>query len=167
METTVAIGVIITAIVGSISLVSFTIRSTNSTLNRLVAQNLAWEAIEVSVNLRDTNFLTASTAYDASLNAAPDTTSIFTFDDATNVWLVDSTPNSFNDAATTMYLVNGLYKQASAAPGGAATQFKRLIDISEPTPGQLEVAVTVQWNERGSIFDVVAHRSLYDWKNSS
>lgn len=166
METTIAIGVIITAIVGSISLVAFTIRSTNSTLNRLIAQNLAWEGIEVVVSIRDTNFLNSGTAFDDSLNGGGDTTAIITFDETSNVWLVDFTPNTMNDAATTLYETNGLYVQASSTPSGQATQFKRLIQIVPNGVGRFDVTSQVQWNERGSIFTVESYRSFFDWKTS-
>lgn len=163
IETTVAIGVIITAIIGTVSLASFTVRSTRSTLNRLIAQNLAWEAIEVATNLRDSN-LVAGDPFDTTLNGGGDTSAILTFDPSNNVWLVNFTPSSFSDALTTMYLQNGLYIQGVGASSGTATPFQRLVTLTPVSAGQFDISAEVIWNERGSDLSVSAERSLYDWR---
>lgn len=163
LETIVAIGVIITAIVGTISLVAFTLRSTSSTLNRLIAQNLAWEGIEVAVNLRDTNFLQGS-SFDTNLSGGADTTAIFTFDENSNVWLVDFSADSFADQSTVLYRQGGLYRQAASAPAGEATSFRRLIIIEQPAPEEIVVTSSVQWTERGDTFEVSSSRALINWR---
>jgi len=162
LETTVAIGVVVTALVGSVTLVAFSLRSTTSTINRLIAQNLAWEAIEVAVNIRDSNFL-AGDPYDTVLTGG-DTTAIFTFNESTNIWSVDFAPNALTDPATVLYREGGLYRQASTTPSGTATQFRRLVELDNISPEQIAVTSTVQWTEGGNTFEVQAFRSLFDWR---
>ncbi len=162
IETTVAIGVVITGLVGALSLVNFTVRSTTTTVNRLIAQNLAWEGVEVSVNLRDSDIL-AGNAFDASLTGG-DTTAIAVFDEGANTWSLDFTPNVFTDASTSLVKQGGLFRQSTAALTGQETIFKRLITLTPASPGLVEVVSEVQWSERGSTKSVVAERDLWQWR---
>ncbi len=162
LETTVAVGVVVTALVGSITLVAFSLRSTTSTINRLIAQNLAWEAIEVAVNLRDSNYL-AGDPYDTVLTGG-DTTAIFTFNESSNIWSVNFSPNALTDPATVLYREGGLYRQAIPAPSGSATQFRRLVELDSASPEQIIITSTVQWVEGQNTFEVQAFRTLYDWR---
>lgn len=162
LETTVAVGVVVTALVGSITLVAFSLRSTTSTINRLIAQNLAWEAIEVAVNIRDSNYL-AGDPFDTVLTGA-DTTAIFTFDETSNIWSINFTPNSLADASTVLYREGGLYRQAITTPSGTPTQFRRLVQLDNSSPEQIVITSTVQWTEGTNTFEVEAFRTLYDWR---
>lgn len=162
IETTVAISIVVTAMIGSITLVAFSLRSTTSTINRLIAQNLAWEGIEVAINLRDSNYM-AGDPYDTALTGA-DTTAIATFNESTNLWFFDFSANAFTDASTILYREGGLYRQASSAPSGTPTNFRRLVTLDNSTPDQIAVTSTVQWTERGDTFEVDAFRTLFDWR---
>lgn len=163
IETTVAIGVILTAVVGMISLVSLTLRSTDSTVNRLIAQNLSWEGVEVAVNYRDSNYL-AGDPYNIGLDGGGDTTAIVTFDEASNVWVIDFGPNDFTDPATILYREGGLYRQGTVTPTGIPTEFRRLVTLDNSVPDQITVTSTVQWQERENIFTTSTDRRLFDWR---
>jgi len=163
LETTIAIGIVITGLVGAISLVNYTIRSTTSTVNRLIALNLAWEGSEVAVNIRDSNYL-AGVPFNTDLDGGADDTAIFTFDEGANAWLVDFGPNSLSDNATIFYLQGGMYRQGTPAPAGSPTQFRRLLVLDNSVPGQVRVVSSVQWDERGDLKLVSSERILYDWR---
>lgn len=162
IETTVAIGVVITGLVGALSLVNFTVRSTTTTTNRLIAQNLAWEGVEVAVNLRDSDLL-AGNAFDATIVGA-DTTAIAVFDENANSWSLDFGPNLFSEPETTLVTQGGVYRQSTAGPAGEPSVFKRLITLTPSAPGLVEVVSEVQWDERGSTKSVVAERDLWEWR---
>ena len=163
LETTIAIGVIVTALVGTVALVSFTLRSSVSTLNRLIAQNLSWEGIEVAVNLRDSNFL-AGDLFNTGFGAGSDTSAIAVFDEAANIWFLDFTPTNFSDDASILYREGGLYRQDVVQPTGVKTSFRRILTIELSDPDILEITSSVQWSERGDSFVVESSRSLYNWK---
>lgn len=57
LETIIGIGVILAGTVGSITLISQTIKFGRTTNNRVIAASLAREGIEVVRNIRDTNWL--------------------------------------------------------------------------------------------------------------
>lgn len=161
LESIVAIGVVITGLIGAISLINFSLRSTDITENRMIALNLSWEGIEVVVNLRDTNYLE-----DQPYNTVIDqgTTAILEFDEASNTWFFDFAPSDFSDNGTRFYRENGLYVQATQTPAGVATPFKRLVYLNHSVPGQVLVRSVVQWEERGNVKDVESTRILYDWR---
>ena len=163
LETTIAIGVIVTALVGTVSLVSFTLRSSVSTLNRLIAQNLSWEGIEVAVNLRDSNFL-AGDLFDTGFGGGSDTTAIAVFDESVNIWFLEFAPTNFADDASILYREGGLYRQDIVPPTGVRTNFRRILTIELVDPDILDITSTVQWSERGDSFVVESTRSLYNWK---
>ena len=57
LETIIAIGIIITGIVGILILVEQSLRSIRVAENRIIASHMAQEAVEVVVNIRDTNWV--------------------------------------------------------------------------------------------------------------
>ena len=165
LETVIAIGVVVTGIIGAVSLVSFSVQSTTTTTNRIIALNLSWEAIEVAVNIRDSNFL-AGDPFDFGINGGADQRAIVTFDEGSNLWTVDfAAADSFSNDTTIMYIQGGLYRQASPSPGGQATPFRRLVVFDNTSiPGAIRVVSSVQWTERGNIRVVSTERLLYDWR---
>lgn len=166
LELIIAIGVVVTGIIGAISLVNFSLRAATSVTNRLIALNLSWEAIEVAVNIRDSNFL-AENSYDTGLNGGGDDTAIAVFDENSNLWGMDFTAaSSFSDDSTILYREGGLYRQASPAPSGSPTQFRRLVILDTASiVGAVRVVSSVQWTERGNTQVVSVERLLYDWRS--
>jgi hypothetical protein len=166
IETIVAVAIMVTGIVGAISLVNFSLRGASGAMNQLIALNLSWEAVEAAVNIRDSNFLAGDT-FSIGLDGSGDTTAIAEFDETANIWFFDfSAADSISDPATVLYLQNGLYKQVGTSPGGTATNFRRLVTLDTTSiSGAVQVISTVQWVERGNEKEVVTERILYDWRS--
>ena len=164
IETIIAISVIVTGLIGAISVVNFTIRSTNTSENRLIALNLSWEAVEAAINIRDTNYILGA-SFDTLLNGGADMTAVFDFDETLNLWFVDFTPNDFIDSDTVLYRKGGVYRHAiGRADKGVPTIFKRLVTLDTSVPDVISVTSVVQWTERGNIKEVSSERDLYDWR---
>jgi Tfp pilus assembly protein PilV len=166
MEAIVAIFVIITGIVGVMTLITFTITSAQISKDKLIAAYLAQEGIEIVRNIRDTNWLeqyTNPNPWDEGLSVAECSG---TCDEAINGCRVDYTyseqPDPSLPAYTGQYLNidgNGYYSYLA----GTQTKFKRKIVI---TPGVdiLEVCSRVEWEEKGRIHQVTVKEILYNWK---
>ena len=168
LETIVAISVFITGALTAVSLVISSLSAGKLSSSQIVADNLAWEGIEVVRNIRDGNYLSgAGTAWDAGLIGG-DTTAIAVFDEAANPprWSLDFTPNSINGGAVQLYRNNGLYKQSGAVPPGQPTDYYRLITIDPlGTTFMKSVKSQVDWIEKGTRRSVVAETKLYNWRN--
>lgn len=163
IETIIALSIIVSGLGGAVTLVTYSLRSSESTLNRLIAQNLAAESIEVVTNIRDSNYL-AGDAFNAALDGGPDGTAIAVFDEATNTWTIDFAPNAFTEPTTTLYQQGGVYRQSSASIAGTATPFKRLITLDNSNADEIHVTAEVQWSERGQVKRMGMERTLYNWR---
>ncbi|MBI3626499.1 hypothetical protein HY224_00445 [Candidatus Uhrbacteria bacterium] len=167
LETIVAISVFLTGTLTAVSLVISSLSAGKLSASQIVADNLAWEGVEVARNIRDSNYLAgAGTAWDLGLTGA-DTTAIAVFDEAANPphWSLDFTPNTTNDGASRLYRSQGLYKQSAALPPGQATDYYRLITIDPlGTNFMKSVKSQVDWIERGVRRSVVAETKLYNWR---
>lgn len=163
IETTVAIGIVVTAIVGTITLVNYTLRSTTSTANRLIANQLALEGVEIVVNLRDSNY-DAGQPFDTGLVSGSDTTAIVVFDPLSNEWLLDFAPNSIDEESARIYREGGLYRQDTIQPTGTPTIYSRIVEIDGSVADQLTVTSHVQWAENENTLSTQVSRTLYDWR---
>lgn len=162
IETTVALGVILTGLAGAITLIAYSLRSSGASLNRMVALNLAWEGIEAAVNVRDSNYLDGN-AFDNGLTSGGDQTAIAVFDPSAG-WSFDFAANAFADDTTILYQQGGLYRQAIVPPAGSATTYRRLLILDGSVPDQIRVLSTVQWRDGSATRQVRAERILYDWR---
>lgn len=163
LETIVAIGIILTGLVSSLTLVIFTLSASRQSADAIIASNLAWEGIEVVRNIRDSNYL-AGVSWDAGL-AGADTTAIAVFDEPTASWALNFTPNFLDDTAARMFRSSGVYLQNVSTPPGLATDFFRLIIIDpEGTVFRKRVASQVRWIERGVARSVIAETRIFDWR---
>ena len=171
MEAMVAIFVIITGIVGVMTLITHTITSAQISKDRLTAAYLAQEGIEIVRNIRDTNWLeqyTESTNpwnegltgcsgdceadYFCSTVEDPDPTN-----PASHYCLASYDSGHFLKINT-----NDLYNYAT----GIDTKFKRKITISDGpiSNNSLNVEVEVFWEERGRTHQVTVKEILYNWR---
>lgn len=163
IETTIALGVIITGLAGAITLIAFSLRSSGTSLSRLIALQLSWEGVEAAVNLRDSNYL-AGNAFNAGLSGGSDQTAIAVFDTLTGSWTFDFAPNALADDTTLMYQQGGVYRQALATPAGTPTVYRRLLILDNSVPEEVRVISTVQWRDGSATRQVRAERVLYDWR---
>ncbi|MBI2636905.1 MAG: hypothetical protein HYW81_01805, partial [Parcubacteria group bacterium] len=104
LETIVALGIIVSGVVGMLNLTISNQTATEDSSERLVATNLAREGVEVVRNIRDSNWLLCEivsgvlscSSWDASLSSGTDTTAVPLFSAATNAWSVNFTPNDIS-----------------------------------------------------------------------
>ena len=165
IEVMIAITIIIVGVAAAVDLARFNLKSSNTSQSRLVASYLAMEALEMAVNIRDSNAL-AQVPFSQGLEQGGDSDAILTFNPLDNSWFFDFSANGPNSAATTMYLDQGYYRQTGAVPTGEATMFHRLVtlDASNLANGSLTVTAVVRWKELGAIKSFSLTRVLYDWK---
>jgi hypothetical protein len=163
IETTIALGVIITGLAGAITLIAFSLRGSGTSLSRLIALQLSWEGIEAAANMRDSNYLSGD-PFETGLAGGTDQTAIAVFDTATGNWTFDFTPNVLSDDATILYQQGGVYRQALVAPAGVASPYRRLLILDTTTPDEIRVISTVQWREGSATRQVRAERVLYNWR---
>lgn len=163
LETTVAIGVIVTGLLGGLSLIIASLAAGKQTADQIIASNLALEGLEVVRNIRDSNYL-AGVAWDAGL-AGPDTTAIAVFDEPSSGWSLNFGPNSLDDPAAQFFRDAGVYRQNIVAPPGQATNFSRLLTIDpEGTIFRKNVISQVRWLQKGVSRSVTAQTRIFDWK---
>ena len=101
LETIVALGIIVAGVVGTMNLTLSNQKTSQDTVERLIATNLAREGIEIVRSIRDTNWLTCEiisdvltcNTWDLGLVSASDTTAVPIFDIASNAWTINFTAN--------------------------------------------------------------------------
>lgn len=150
IEMTVAIGIIITGVVGSLGLAVSALRASLESRNRVIAANLAREGIEVVRKIRDSNWLAGcpdesvyAVAYEwqdggcfewntGLSGQAFDYTAISVFDPLTGKWSLDFEPDDFDDSSSQFYREDGVYIQSPAETPQDAQMipFYRLITLN-------------------------------------
>jgi len=129
VEMIVAIAIILTGLVGALSLTISNLSGVDEAGTRVVASNLAKEGVEVVRNFRDANWL-QNLDWDSGLFLGNDFTAIAVFNSVANKWQIDFTPNAITDAAAKLYRSpENLYLQNVALPAGAETQYSRLVTL--------------------------------------
>lgn len=189
LETTIAMGVIVTALFASFTLVLAHRRAADEAVLRLGAVQAAREGVEVVRAIRDGNWLAGDRSWDAGIaGAGVDYTAVARFDGA-STWVLAYGPNTIEaDGARIVRAVVGtdtFLTQDPAGAGGAPTPYRRLIavdPICAAADGSLEavtsgktciagqqkigirVRSTVRWSSRGGAHDVAAEETLFDWR---
>lgn len=184
VEMVIAIGIIVTGLIGALALTVSNLSGSAEAGSRVVAANLAKEAVEVARNIRDTNWL-ENAAWDDGLSSGSDFTAIAVFNPTTGQWSLDFSPNDISDAAAKLYLSpENLYLQNTTPPAGDRTVYSRLlslypvcfnettkIETSDGNPcgvGTIKIGVRavaeVKWLESGSRErDLTVEDKFYDW----
>lgn len=176
IEMIAAIGILLLIASAILGMAVSNIKSQKSTELYVVANNLAREAIEVTRNIRDSNWL-AGEKWNTQLNTGEAIT-VLSFNDLGDpVWNLQYDPAV--PAKAIYQAINGLYSHDNA---GAPTIYSRLIsieaichdDISEEQiksdceAGEnqigIKVSALVTWDERGAFRQVLIEDLLYDWK---
>lgn len=189
LETTIAIGVIVTALFASFTLVLAHRRASEEAILRLGGVQAAREGIEVVRSIRDGNWLAGTRVWDDGIAGnGVDYTAVARFD-GTSRWELAYGPNVIEgDGARIVRSVVGtdtFLTQDAAPSGSASTPYRRLIavdPICAATDGTLEtvtsgkscaadrrkagirVRSTVRWTSRAGGHDVVAEETLFDWR---
>lgn len=188
LEMIVALGVIITGVISGLTLTTYNLASSSASESRLVAANLAREAIEVIRNKRDSNWLAAALWHSGIINQAGNYRVITSFDPAANSWqTTDQTVDLDACADCQLY-----YDQASGVfshnVAGQPTNYKRLasfkeicwqpetatetiLDFGESCSDYAgadwvgwEIKAEVKWTESSGTHQLNVIDRLYDWK---
>lgn len=157
IETIVAIGVILTGLVAVLVLLNQGIRSVRVAESRLIASNLAQEAIEIIVNIRDTNWL-ANQNWRTNLPAT--TAGIVSYNSTA---VNEVAPNSF-----CMSLIGGTYAHGAPPCNTIFNRHVEIIDRTENISGTdvnfIEIRAIIEWSQGGSTRSINVIDHLYDWK---
>jgi len=159
IEVMVAIFIITAGMLGAFSLIQRTIFFTVTNSSRITAAYLAQEGIEIVRNIRDSNWLEAGVPWDDLLDAGD--------------YEVD-----YNDADLGPYhdryllRVDGVSVGFYSYDSGSPTRFKRKItigkeDLSVSSGGiydKMTVSVLVEWQERGTLRQIIVQENLYNWR---
>lgn len=155
LEVMAAVFILSIGLVGALGAISKAISLTSLSLARLEASYLAQEGIEITKNIRDTNWLeqrdNPGLAWDDGIVcclAAP-----------------CDCQADFNDANLSSF-ENHYLKfdgQFYNYDSGRQTKFKRKITIFKDTD-ILKVSSQVIWSERGKDYQITAQENLYKWK---
>jgi len=190
LEAIIAIGIIVTAVSSSLTLVQGAITAEGQSEASIVAGNLAREGVEVVRALRDGNWL-ADVAWDAGLEGTgADYTAMPVFAPATAAWTLNFTPDTIDSGgaviyrypATTGSAAEGLHVQAASIPIDTQDSgFRRLLfldpicdDGSVVTSGStcgvakkigIRVTSQVAWETQGGAsHSTSVIEELYDWR---
>lgn len=149
VESMIAVGLLVTGVVGVLTLVSRSIGFSGLAFNRLTAANLAQEGIEVVRNIRDTNWINGL-AWDNGLA-----------DGDYQLDYSSKPPLAAYDPAQTLSLDdNGYFNYAI----GKATVYQRKITIKHMGADQIQVKATVSWIGRGGgNFETIVEDRLFNW----
>lgn len=156
LEMIIAIFILVTAIIGSYSVFSRIMVSTSIISSKLIASYLAQEGIEITRNIRDTNWL-KGLSWDNSLtncSSGCDCSSGCEADYKSTA-LIASAPNHFLNIDA-----DGFYGYSK---GSTTTKFERKITVMSPTADVLQVSVSVDWSDRGQFYNFTVDESLYNW----
>jgi Tfp pilus assembly protein PilV len=148
VESMIAVGLIVTGVMGVLTLVSRSLGFSGLAFNRLVAANLAQEGVEVVRNIRDTNWLNKQ-GWD---NGLADGTYQLSY--ASQALEIDTDQSLLLDETT------GLFNYEA----GKQTPYKRKVELTHTSSNELKVAVTISWIGRGGgKFDTIIEDHLFNW----
>lgn len=193
LETIIALGIIVSGLVGMLGLTISNQSASEDASERLIATNLGREGVEVVRSIRDSNWLSCEIAlgalscsnWDAGLVSGTDTTAVPLFDVAANAWSIDFTPDAItHDYARVWRRTSGAavnigaqFQSADATPvDSTLTSYRRLLDIasicSDKTVGAscagtkigMRVQSTVAWTSRGKDFSLTIEERLFNWR---
>ena len=193
LELIVALGVITTGVIGTVTLTTSSLASSTDTMNRVTATYLASEGIEAVRLIRDNNWLTGCPDPDANdcvnwdtglESVAGLTTAIPEFDPATYAWKIYFGSFVLGDAPTRVYAARGAlglwYQSRRPAPASdTVLPFWRMLTINNIcvdgtvqsmvcAAGNdkigLAVESTVRWEEHGREQSVSVAERLYNWR---
>lgn len=149
IETIVATGVIVTALVSSLALINSSLVLASNFQDRLTASNLAAEGIEVIRNIRDNNWL-QNLSWNSGLSTGD-------YNVAYNSLLL--TP--FNDTPLRLNSSNGVYDYSA---GSDQTIFKRRISITSLSGYEMKVVSTLSWQRKSQSYSIAVEDHLFNWR---
>jgi type II secretory pathway pseudopilin PulG len=158
IEAITAVFIVSMALVSVLAVAQTTVRAQTINKYAIISSMLAQEGLELVRNVRDTNWRSGSTSW--TDNIVQDGTFTIYVNPSNNLIVINSTPNSINDAGTKLYQdANGYYVHGA----GNLTPFRRLIQVNDQG-NYLEVTCIVQAQGSGNdTYTYKASTLLYDW----
>ena len=154
MEVIISMGVITTALVVCIALITFSIGAVRTNKSKLIAINLAEEGLEIVRNIRDSNWLAYKRTADTWRDGLDEGDWQVQYDDSE--LLSSNDDNLLIDD-------DGFYQYAT----GSYTPFKRTITITHIDDNQIKVETEIDWQERGRNYTYKVEDRLYNWLEES
>lgn len=153
LETTIAIAIMVSAILGPMGISSQSIRSASLARNTITASNLAQEGLELVKVYRHNNII-AGNSWTNGLQTCSSANGcrIDALDLDVKACSANCDPLKFDDALK-------LYNYSS----GADTIFSRAITISNITNDEIKIRVLVQWSDRFGEQSFNLETSLFNW----
>ena len=150
MEVLISVAVIITALVGVLSLITIGVSSIRINRSKIIAANLAEEGLEIVKNIRDNNWLN----YKRKASDWRDGLA------AGNYRVQYNTENLLAYGAVPLKLdSNGFYQYST----GTNTPFYRKISIEHIGDYQIKTNVEITWQESGRNNKITAEARFYNW----
>ncbi|MCX6785803.1 MAG: hypothetical protein NTZ18_03050 [Candidatus Komeilibacteria bacterium] len=184
LEVIIALAVITTGVVSSLSLTSYNLTTVFSSETRLIAANLAREGIEAARQLRDSNWLAGNPWNQGIVDAGKYRLTV-NFDPSANAWTTQSQAVDIGACANCQLYLAGSGVYSHNAAGNTATAYKRLITLKQicwqdvsgsevvmavgqncganPLIGY-QVESLLAWTEAGRAHQLSVIDRLYDWK---
>jgi len=150
MEVIIAIGIITTALVVSVALITFSLSGIRGGKSKIIAAGLAQEGIEIVRNIRDSNWISGKRS-----------PSNWRDDLGAGYWRVQYNQASLLSFSNTPLKIdsNGFYQYNS----GSTTKFYRRIGIEYIGNNQIKVVSEVTWQEQGRNQNLQLEDRLYNW----
>lgn len=167
IETLVALSIFTFSILGLIVITSRGIADTNYAKNKLIASYLAQEGVEMVRNMRDSKALDGGVLADTTGTVlggcyAVGTVTGCDIDSATLA--IESCSLASRSCGPLRYdVATGLYVMGSTNSALPETPFSRLVTIRDISPFEIEITVTVSWNQGANMRTVSTTETLFDW----
>ena len=156
MEVIISVAIIVSALVVSIVLVSYSVSGTTASKTKIIATNLTQEGLEIVRNIRDNNWLVGKTGPDDGQTDWRDGL-------GEGQWRVQYDQQNLLSYSSAMLRKNsnGFYQYSS----GSNTGFRRIITIEyDPVDdNKMKVICEVTWQEKGISRSVLVETQLYNW----
>lgn len=152
LEVILAIFVLTVAVSGAFALISQTFVAANLAQSKLIASYLAQEGIEITKNIRDSNWLAQRTDPDILWNEGLNE----------GGWQIDYKGQKLDYGLYGNFLnidSEGFYSYSA----GNQTPFKRKISITNIDEDNIKAVVEVSWQERNRDYSVKALEKLSNW----
>lgn len=152
MEVLVSVFLISVGLLGVLTLINYTLVSASVSSSRLVAANLAQEAIEIVRNFRDSNY--GENAWDDWYAGIVAGDYLVQYDDVAL--------RPFFDTQLLYNPSTGLF--GYDAGSGTPNEFKRKITLEKVSEVELKVTAQVTWVEKGGMRTLTVEDHLWNWR---
>ena len=158
LETLVAIGILTLAVLGPMTLASYSISSANLARNQVVAFNLASEAMEAARNKRDTNIFRGED-WLSGLLPCQNPNGCYMEMLQSPPYTYDIRPCSASCPGLRRSVSTGLFNTQS----GEDTPFVRKITLTNISADEVKLKVEISWQEKSFSRSFILESELFRW----